>query len=138
MYSTEKTDEIIGALKNTGQFENVEIIKAYPYSNKPTKTGKCYIVFYPCVFDLHSVGIGQEIMYGSFFLDFAVFSPFELGSPAVDELTKKVINSLKNYNLIGIKTQGITVDNTVKCYKSKCTVEFDDYVTLGGDLIDGD
>lgn len=136
MYLNKLIDEIAAKMKSDDNFENINIIKAYPYVDKPTILKKQVITVHPYALDLQSIAVEQQIMQGEYSVEFDIFSPFDMGSPSVCELSEKIMCFLKPYNPINIKSQGISVENTVRCYKSKFIVTLSDFIDLGGDFGD--
>lgn len=133
MYLTDKIENLISTLKNQPCLKDVQIIKAYPFVNKPTNLEKIVITVSPSGLNADNISVGQNCYFGSYMIDFDVFSPQELGSPIASSTIESVILSLRKFNPSAIKVEPISINSNVKCYTAKCTLTFSGEIDFGGD-----
>lgn len=133
MYLADKIDSLILTLKNQTCFNDVKIIKAYPFVNKPTNLEKIVITVSPSGLNADNISVGQNYYFGSYMIDFDVFSPQELGSPVVASTIESIILTLRKFNPSAIKVEPISINSNVKCYTAKCTLSFNGEIDFGGD-----
>lgn len=131
MINAEKMiDELIKSIDNA---ENVKIIKAYPFSDKPTRITKAYIAVGVKAIKLEPYQIDYPDMAGEFMLSADLFCPLKWNSSELIMLFSKLCTAVEKYNITSIKTGEITADTNTQAYRLKTAITFYNKFDFGGD-----
>lgn len=132
MYLTHEIQQVIDYLRADRRFFNTKIVKAFPYMKKPTKLRTIVIAVSPSKIDAENVSVGDINLYGEYSIDFDVFSPQELGTPAVFRSIQDIIEILKSFYPSKVYVSEITSVDGISCFSAKCTLTFRGDIDFGG------
>lgn len=124
MYLDDKTDEMLKLLKSNSQLANISFIKACPYEKKQTKIKKKIATISVGELDLDSISVDNENFFGKFAVDIDLFVPYEFGSPIAYEDMGKIVRTVLNKSVCGIKLSSVVKASSAECYKMKATFTF--------------
>ncbi|MGN0522375.1 MAG: hypothetical protein ACI4IQ_07040 [Eubacterium sp.] len=126
-------DAFIERLKASPCFEDIKILGAYPCSVKPTQLTKTVIAVGLCDIDMSSSGLGEDSRAGCYSVFADIFLPWKADNAVMSDIFKNICAAVYDLNIIGIKAQRITVDNTTGSYVLKSVFTFNDEIDFGGD-----
>lgn len=124
MYLSNEIDSLCKRLKADDSLNAFKIIKAYPYNIKPTRLSYQVIAVSPSSIEAESIAVDNEDFYGKYSIDLDVFSPYEMGSPAMSDALERVLVSATDNTVVGISVSAVTVDENAHCFKAKCTLKY--------------
>lgn len=133
MYLTEEIDALIAQLKTNQFFENIKIVKAFPYINKPTRLSKTVIAVSPSKISAENISIGSESLFGDYSVDFDIFIPIQEGTPVDTAVIEQLLCTLSSCYLKAAAVSEITADNTISCCTAKCTLTFSGEIFTEGE-----
>lgn len=112
MINTEKMiDELRNSIDDT---ENVKIIKAYPFSDKPTRITKAYIAVGIKEIRLEPYQIDYPDKTGELIISADLFCPLKWDSSELIRLFSKLCAAVEKYNITSIKAGEITADTNTQ------------------------
>lgn len=131
MINTEKMiDELMNSIDDT---ENVKIIKAYPFSDKPTRITKAYIAVGIKEIRLEPYQIDYPDKTGELIISADLFCPLKWDSSELIRLFSKLCAAVEKYNITSIKAGEITADTNTQAYRLKTAITFYNEFDFGGD-----
>lgn len=131
MINTEKMiDELMNSIDDT---ENVKIIKAYPFSDKPTRITKAYIAVGIKEIRLEPYQIDYPDKTGELIISADLFCPLKWDSSELIRLFSKLCDAVEKYNITSIKAGEITADTNTQAYRLKTAITFYNEFDFGGD-----
>lgn len=131
MINTEKMiDELRNSIDDT---ENVKIIKAYPFSDKPTRITKAYIAVGIKEIRLEPYQIDYPDKTGELIISADLFCPLKWDSSELIRLFSKLCAAVEKYNITSIKAGEITADTNTQAYRLKTAITFYNEFDFGGD-----
>ncbi len=131
MINTEKMiDELRNSIDDT---ENVKIIKAYPFSDKPTRITKAYIAVGIKEIRLEPYQIDYPDKTGELIISADLFCPLKWDSGELIRLFSKLCAAVEKYNITSIKAGEITADTNTQAYRLKTAITFYNEFDFGGD-----
>lgn len=131
MINTEKMiDELMNSIDDA---ENVKIIKAYPFSDKPTRITKAYIAVGIKEIRLEPYQIDYPDKTGELIISADLFCPLKWDSSELIRLFSKLCAAVEKYNITSIKAGEITADTNTQAYRLKTAITFYNEFDLGGD-----
>lgn len=131
MINTEKMiDELMNSIDDT---ENVKIIKAYPFSDKPTRITKAYIAVGIKEIKLEPYQIDYPDKTGELIISADLFCPLKWDSSELIKLFSKLCAAVEKYNITSIKAGEITADTNTQAYRLKTAITFYNEFDFGGD-----
>lgn len=131
MINTEKMiDELMNSIDDT---ENVKIIKAYPFSDKPTRITKAYIAVGIKEIKLEPYQIDYPDKTGELIISADLFCPLKWDSGGLIRLFSKLCAAVEKYNITSIKAGEITADTNTQAYRLKTAITFYNEFDFGGD-----
>lgn len=131
MINTEKMiDELRNSIDDT---ENVKIIKAYPFSDKPTRITKAYIAVGIKEIRLEPYQIDYPDKTGELIISADLFCPLKWDSSEIIRLFSKLCAAVEKYNITSIKAGEITADTNTQAYRLKTAITFYNEFDFGGD-----
>jgi hypothetical protein len=132
MYLSDKIDFLIEKLKENCYFDNVKIIKSYPYSKKDTRLSKTVVAVSPSKIEAQNISIGNDTLYGDYSVDFDVFIPIQSGSPVDSSVIEQIVVTLSECQPKSVYVSEISVNNSISCCLAKCTFTFNGKIEIGG------
>lgn len=131
MINTEKMiDELMNSIDDT---ENIKIIKAYPFSDKPTRITKAYIAVGIKEIRLEPYQIDYPDKTGELIISADLFCPLKWDSSELIRLFSKLCAAVEKYNITSIKAGEITADTNTQAYRLKTAITFYNEFDFGGD-----
>jgi hypothetical protein len=132
MYLAKEIDVLTEALRENSYFDNVKIVKAYPYLNKATRLSKTVIAISPAGIDAKNISIGDENLFGDYSIAFDVFIPIQSGSPIESSVIEQLLVTMSKCYPVGISVSEISVNNDISCCTAKCIFTFNGEIGIGG------
>jgi hypothetical protein len=132
MYLTNEIDVLIEMLRANSYFDDIKIIKAFPYSMKATRLAKTVIAVSPSKVEGENISIGDNKMFGEYSIDFDVFIPILSGTPVKSDVIEQIVTTVSACYPSGISVSAITVNNDISCTTAKCTFTFSGEISIGG------
>lgn len=131
MINAEKIiDELINSMGNT---DNLKVIRAYPYKDKPTRITKAYIALSIKEINLEPYQIDYPDKAGELTLSANLFCPLKWDSIELTKLFSKLCTAIEKYNITSIKADKITADMTTQSYMLKTAITLYNEFDFGGD-----
>lgn len=128
------TEKMIDELRNSiNDAENVKIIKAYPFSDKPTRITKAYIAVGIKEIRLEPYQIDYPDKTGELIISADLFCPLKWDSSELIRLFSKLCAAVERYNITSIKAGEITADTNTQAYRLKTAITFYNEFDFGGD-----
>lgn len=128
------TEKMIDELKNSiDDTENVKIIKAYPFSDKPTRITKAYIAVGIKEIRLEPYQIDYPDKAGELIISADLFCPLKWDSGELIRLFSKLCAAVERYNITSIKAGEITADTNTQAYQLTTSITFYNEFDFGGD-----
>ncbi len=125
-------DDFINKLKQDAHFENIKIIKAYPYVAKPTRLSKIVLCLSLAEISADNCSVGDNCIYGDYKIDIDIFVPYKIGADVISDVFSNIVNACNDNLPIGISTNNIKNDRDTLCYTAKCSLVFNDALNIGG------
>lgn len=129
--NTEKIiDELMNSFHNA---ENVKVIKAYPFSDKPTRITKAYIAVGIKEIRLEPYQIDYPDQAGELIISADLFCPLKWDRDELIRLFSRLCTAVEKYNITSIKAGEITADTNIQAYRLKTTITVYNEFDFGGD-----
>ena len=94
MYLISPVNRVYAALRESEGLGNCVIIKAFPFTKKPTRLRHTVITVSPSETRLKNTALGEERACGKFGVSIDVFTPQQEGSPAENGVADSIIKAL--------------------------------------------
>lgn len=132
MYLTNEIDALISQLNTNSYFDEIKIIKAFPYTDKPTRLNKIVVAVSPSKINAENISTGGECLYGEYSIDFDIFIPVNKGTPVDTSVIEQLICTVAVCCPKAVSVSEITANNNIFCYTAKCTFTFSGEIAIGG------
>lgn len=124
-------DDFINVLKQDAHFKEYKILKAYPYITKPTRLSKVILCISLGEVNGDSIGVGDNYIYGNYKINIDIFVPFSMGANSISKIFNNIIDTCSDNLPISISTSEITADGTTLCFTARCSLAFNNLLSLG-------
>ncbi len=132
MYLNKEIDEFILNLEANSFFSDMKIIKAYPYAIKPTRLKKTVIAVSPSQISAKNISLGETHFFADYKIDVDIYVPQQFGADSIINIVREILGCAAGFYAVGVTASKINADDNLNCFTSKCTVEFNGEIDLGG------
>lgn len=135
MYLSAETDIIYRLLKSADGLQNVHVVKAYPFINKPTRLKQPVVCVSPAGFDATHCALGQTHYLCSYRIRVSVYVPQHFGTPVADETMEAVVHALTMTDFRRLQVDDIQSVDAIDCFATACTVSYQSQSLLSEDKL---
>lgn len=123
-----KTDAFIDRLSSSTQLDGFRIIRAYPYTFKPTRLKQIVIAVFAGEINAESISLGEACCYGTYEINADIFIPYELGTPEPENVATAVVTSQLSAYPVAVRVSKIERNEHISCYRINCCFRFSDLI----------
>lgn len=131
MLLSTKINSFVERLNACSELKSCKIIKAYPYSMKPTNLKSTVIAVSVGEIASENVEIGGEELCGKYKINAYIYSPYKMND--FNNIISLVINSQLNAYPSAVSVSEISNSDDLECLFVNCSFTFFDSLDFGGD-----
>lgn len=125
-------DDFVSALRKDSYFDDIKIIRAYPFMPRPTELKECVVAVGFSDITLESDRIGESDRYGQVKIFADIFVPFGRDSRKACEIFTRICEALNCYNVVSISAQRTYANKETASYIMKSEIAFNGEIMFGG------
>lgn len=124
---------IVNELRQDSFFENVRIVRAYPYVTKPTEPSQPAVAINIGGISCRPCHIGDDSLATKLDIYADIYVPFKLGGDYVSDIFCRLCECVRGLGVQSIITKRTTADIKSGCYVMECSIGFERELELGGE-----
>ncbi|MBE6816902.1 MAG: hypothetical protein E7520_04275 [Ruminococcaceae bacterium] len=132
MFLTDKTNEILQALKGSEMLSDTIVIASFPFAYKPTRLQKCLLTVSPHGMKAEQEGIGESRLFGALQIRLTAFVPQDMGSPVAADVLDRAAAVLAPLHPRDIEMGEIKVRDDLEAFSKTGVFTFTDHMNSGG------
>ena len=123
MNLNEVADSVFETLKES--LGEAYVIRAYPFTDKPSDLKRPVIAVYPAELDCSAVSLGSAAQYGTAKVKTEIYVASKCGCAEASKTAEKAVSAVGTLFPCGISASAVKSDDRLNCLYITCIFSFD-------------